>query len=550
MEYTCCLFHWTKKFDRFDSPISFRYREEDSYSSWIGGLVTLAIVCSAIFFGIWDFVPFCGRKNYSLFYYTINLKQTEEINLYKSKSSIAFDFECSSKRNPEKYENIKLDDLLELNVNYIYYTNNGENKTNSTIGIHNCNESDFYYDYNIIKVLDKNKLNKLKCLNDLNKVIKNRYQERYDNFTYYDINFESKTSSDISMLKDYLLDNDCKIEIYYIDVTVDVEDYERPIKPFLNEVFLQLDPDFHVRMNTFFMNEYFENNDDLFFASKGSPKINNLFSRTEQYFLHRGSNTGENSFARIYIRADTRKMEIRRKYQTLLEFFADTFSFWDYLFLVCTFLLRGYNKMCLNYAISFELQEKLIPIIQRKNKINKYLNFSKLNDSVILKPTRNKSQEAFTEGSIGAIDDKDIRSDQVNKKMRKGNDKDYSIRRFKIKSCLIPILLWDYIWNKINICECNKHCKCCLCESKKKSLYFPSEKIVNEKLDIIHYLNNILFFEKIKDKLNYYYKSPLIKNDFFEQENNINFGYNSDKGFYRYNKKFNSSIIKDVKKNV
>ena len=185
--------------------------------------------------------------------------------------------------------------------------------------------------------MEKNKINKLKCLNDLNKVVKNRYQDKQDNFTYYDLNFISKTSSDISMIKDYLLDNDCKIEVFYIDVTIDVDDYEKPIKPFLNEVFLQLDQDFHVRMNTFFMNEYFESDEYLFFPEKTSPKINNLFSRTEQYFLHRGANTGENSFARIYIRADTRKVEIRRKYQTLPEFFADTFSFWDYLFLVCKF---------------------------------------------------------------------------------------------------------------------------------------------------------------------------------------------------------------------
>lgn len=550
MDYTCCFYHWTKKFDRFDNPISFRYRDEDSYSSWIGGLITLVIVCLAIIFGILDFVPFCQRKNYSLFYYTINLKQTEEINLYKSKSSIAFDFECSNKRNSQKYKNIKLDDLLELNVNYTYYTNNGENKNTSIIGIHNCEESDFYYNYNLMKVLDENKLNKLKCLNDLNKVVKNRYQDRYDNFTYYDINFESKTSSDIPMIKDYLLDNDCKIELYYVDVTVDVKDYEKPIKPFLNEVFLQLDPDFHVRMNTFFMNEYFENNNDLFFVSKSSPKINNLFSRTEQYFLHRGSNTGENSFARIYIRADTRKMEIRRKYQTLLEFFADTFSIWDYLFLVCTFFLNGYNKICLNYAISFELQEKLIPIIQRKNKLNKFFNFSKLNDDILLRPTRTKSQEIFTEANTEAIDDKDISCDTINKKIRKSIDKEYTGRRFKKKCCLIPLLLWDYIWNKINICECNENCKCCLCESKKDNIYFPAEKIINEKLDIIYYLNNILLFEKIKDKLNYYYKNPCVMNDFFDQEKGINFGYNSDKGFYRYNKKIKSSLIKDAKKNV
>ena len=250
-KYSLCFCHWLKKFDGFETPVTFRYRGNDTYSSWIGGFISIGIVLTSLIFGIWDFIPFYKSKNYSLYYYTINLNETEEINLYKSKSSIAFGFECSSKSNIEKYKNIKLEDLIELNAKYIYYSNNGQNKNSLTIDIHDCTEFDFYYNNNILKDLEKNKINKLKCLNDLNKVVKNRYQDKQDNFTYYDLNFISKTSSDISMIKDYLLDNDCKIEVFYIDVTIDVDDYEKPIKPFLNEVFLQLDQDFHVRMNTF-----------------------------------------------------------------------------------------------------------------------------------------------------------------------------------------------------------------------------------------------------------------------------------------------------------
>ena len=119
-------------------------------------LITFAIIFLVLFFSIWDFIPFYQRKNYSLYYSTINLNQTEEINLYKSKSSIAFDFECSSKSNYEKYKNIKLEDLIELK--YIYYTNKAQNKNSSTIDIHKCKESNFYYNKNILKTLEKNKL--------------------------------------------------------------------------------------------------------------------------------------------------------------------------------------------------------------------------------------------------------------------------------------------------------------------------------------------------------------------------------------------------------
>ena len=546
--------HCAKKYDKFEAPITFRYKGDDSYSSWLGGAVTFVMVFLALFFSIWDFIPFCQRKNYSFYYYTINLDRTEEINLYKSKSSIAFNFECSSNSNYEKYKNTKLEDLIEINAKYIYYTNQGQNKNSSTIDIHNCEESDFYYNSNILRTLDKNKLNKLKCLNDLNRVIKNRYQDKQDNFTYYDLNFVSKKSSDISMIKDYLLDNDCKIELYYIDVSTDVDDYKKPIKPFLNEAFLQLDPDFHVRMNTYFMNEYFKSDNYLFFNDEGSTKITNLFSRTEQYFLHRGANTEENSFARIYIRADTRKIEIRRKYQTLLEFFADAFSFWDYLFIVFHFLLYGYNKMCLSYAISYELKKKFLPIIERKNRKNKYINFTKINKTNVesLNAINLKSQTNQTGANLENVEYINTNGKEINKNKKENKDLDKSDykRRLRDKTKTSLILLWDYFWNKINICECNEKCSSCLCLNKKKNnLYYDGEKILKEKLDITYYINNILLFENIKNKNNYYYKSPIIMDNYFEKEKDINSGYNSDNGFYRINKKNIFSIKKYVKKN-
>ena len=79
--------------DFFHVPISFRYKNDDSYSTFIGGLFSLIFFILVSGFGIYYAIPFCNRKNYSLFYYTINLNKTEEINLEESKASLAFGFE-------------------------------------------------------------------------------------------------------------------------------------------------------------------------------------------------------------------------------------------------------------------------------------------------------------------------------------------------------------------------------------------------------------------------------------------------------------------------
>ena len=76
MEKINKFFEWI---DRFNVPISFRYKGDDNYSTFLGGLITTIIFLLTAGFGIYYFIPFVNRKNYSLYYYTINLNQTEEI---------------------------------------------------------------------------------------------------------------------------------------------------------------------------------------------------------------------------------------------------------------------------------------------------------------------------------------------------------------------------------------------------------------------------------------------------------------------------------------
>ena len=168
--------------DLFYVPISFRYKKEDSYSTCIGGIFSFILIILITAFGIYYFIPFVNRENYSLYYYTINLNQTEEIDLRKSKAALAFGFECSNKANAELYKEISIEDLLELKAKYVFYKNKGKDKKNLAINIHNCNISDFYDDENLIKSISKNRMNELKCLDNLDQIIKNRYQDKHDNF--------------------------------------------------------------------------------------------------------------------------------------------------------------------------------------------------------------------------------------------------------------------------------------------------------------------------------------------------------------------------------
>jgi hypothetical protein len=497
--------------DRFNIPISLRYKDDDNYSTLLGGIVSLSIILIALGFGIYYFIPFAKKENYSLYYYTINLKRTEEINLFKSKTALAFKFDSSNHNNEERYKNLTLDELLELEVEYKIKLEKKdvENKTN-IINTHKCNISDFHNDRKLINSEEEKKLASFTCIDDLNKVVKNGYQDTHDVFTYYDIEIKAKNESVIPIIEQFLLDNDCKIELYYVDVKIEVDDYEEPIKPFVNEVFLQLDPSLQLRMNTFFMNSYFESNNDYFFPTKSPQKINNLFSRTEQYFLHRGANTGKDSFGRIYIRADARKLEVKRKYQTVMEYFADAFSFWEDLFLICSIIFNIYNKFSLDHYIKNELfffkgkNNKYFNISKNGKKIkllieksNNYLNFPKDNVDMKLpkkydnnKKINDEKQEEINQPINTETSEINIQN-SINEKK---NDK-----KINLKNCKYFLRELKYAFIKLkSLLKCKK-CKCK--KTKLENQLKKADDIINRKLDVIYYIKKMMVLDILYDKI-------------------------------------------------
>ena len=173
------------------------------------------------------------------------------------------------------------------------------------------------------------------------------------------------------------------------------------------------------------MNEYFESHDDLFFPHEGKEIINSLFSRTEQYFLNIES-TGENSFAKIYIRADTKKIEIERTYQNLLEFFADSFSFWEVIFILCELIFCPLNRISLSYLIQKELfffkekkDNKYFHVSQKTKQIKNLIKLTNLNNQDVLSYQNDKNDNNInfdTENSVTNIEIPNEEDNNVNNK--------------------------------------------------------------------------------------------------------------------------------------
>ena len=108
------------------------------------------------------------------------------------------------------------------------------------------------------------------------------------------------------------------------------------------------------------MNQYLYDDDALMavFDEEQKPKqMKTLFSRYDEYSLYIGLDREKNKplnkeyYAKLYMRADTKKTDIRRTYQKLTEFFADASSLliaiYDFLIIIILFINNFYAEQAI-----------------------------------------------------------------------------------------------------------------------------------------------------------------------------------------------------------
>ena len=367
--------NFLRKIDIFGVSFNFKYKTKDKYSTAYGGLILLIFSFLALTFGIYYLIPFINRNNLSIIYYTMNIPKTESIILKDSKAAFGIGLDCEDKTD------LKANDVFTFESNYTLYIKdkNGKYDKNRTrLASHLCTYSDFYNNYN--ESFDYLGLKKYNCLDEFNHDIKGIYSDQI--FSYYEFTITAKDKTDY--VDEYLMKNDCKLQMFYTDITIDLSNYKEPIKPYLNSFFVQLNPTLFIKRNVFFMNQYLYDDDELLavFNEEQKPKqMKTLFSRYEEYSLYIGLErektypSNYQYYAKIYIRADTKKTDIKRTYQKLTEFYADASSLliavYDFLNIIISIISNFYAE-----------QSVIKKLFIFKEMDDKYFHFSKKTDKI------------------------------------------------------------------------------------------------------------------------------------------------------------------------
>ena len=390
-----------RKLDVFGVPYSFKYRDKEKYTTALGGLFVVLFIAAALFMGIYYFIPFYNRKNYTTVYYTLTMAKTEVVNFGVSETAFAIGLNCWTGS-----DGTVAGDLFRIDHKYIYYKLEEEYKKNTDmISTHQCTKADFYNRYD--ETFDGSSIYNYQCMDDTDRGIEGIFTSPI--FSYYEFDVYAKNNSQalLDKITDYLTENDCKLQIYYSDNTVDISDYEEPIKSYVEAVFIQLNPTLSIRRNIYFMNQYLYDDNYLIWVfgdDDDARYIKTLFSRYEEYSLYQGTTRAKGSsdytnYAKVYIRADTKRTDVKRKYQKVMEFYADASSLlialYDVLIIIFNYINQFWAEQNLSKIIFFfkDLEESGLNVKKRGAQIQELLDITGAAASPSKTSQKNSSKE-------------------------------------------------------------------------------------------------------------------------------------------------------------
>ena len=308
-----------RKIDIFGVPYSFKFKSEEKYKTPIGGLFLILLFSAGLGMGIYYFIPFYNRKTFTTVYYTLRTAKAERINFAESKTPMAFGLNCW-----EGYDGTTADQLLKVDFLYVHWKleDNDYKKSISTLGSHSCTKNDFYNAFD--ETFDGSTIYNYQCLDDPSIPIEGIWTSEIFSYFQFEVNAKNNSRDLLDKIDAYLIENDCKLQIYFADNTIDIDDYQNPIKSYIEAIFIQINPTLSIRKNIYFMNQYLYDDDYLVGIfpddNKEFSRKKTLFSRFEDYSLYQGLNRQKDStdylnFVKLYIRADTKITEVKRRYQ-------------------------------------------------------------------------------------------------------------------------------------------------------------------------------------------------------------------------------------------
>ena len=437
-------------------------------------------------------------------YYTVNSNEGETIHLNDKFITFGFGLTVESSDRPYECNENAINNLFDINVKFTTMQDS-KKKDSFNIETHNCQKrTDFPEQFS--ESLYKN----LKCINreyTPNGIFTDK------EFSYYTISVAARSPnyySDAIKIEEKLAKCDCKLQFYYTDIEVDFNNKANPFRIFLNSMFLQLNPTLIQKKNIYYMNYHLTDDDSIirFGNGGGKEEIRTGLSRVEDYATYKGANGRYNwyedyqYYSKIYIRADNKKIDIKRKYQDFMEFYADNSGLLLSIFWILGVIFAYYDRVVTNHSIS----KKLFYFEGIKD--NQFKEFKLIKNLIKEKEEFEKKHNKDGQGSH--VSTYGVKVVEINTRDRMLNNNFFPSdtsasfhpkNKEKSKGIIDEKDLIDY--SSYNIFDMIKGFKIFCCKTKKTeikaNLLEQAKEIIFTKLDVIYYIRNMILFEKINE---------------------------------------------------
>ena len=528
---TECQFNFGE-YDIFAVPFNFKYQRMDKYSTGLSFTFSCFFLAFSFIFFCIHFALFTLRSNYDLKIYSLtDYWDYMHFGVFymNSKLDFAYRLDCGKYNTNKSPENLL--DLLDVNIKVNYINHNGYMPFNYSdyfdiFNSFNCKYNSDYGQFEKINTIEKSNY---KCLN-LSKLSQGKnYFVNYEMI----ISLKGDSKSNFSYVNDYLLNNDCKIELSFTDYDIIVDRYSDPFNRYQRSLFLKLNSYSISEMDIYFMNRKLIDN-NIFIKYIKKTRENIVFSYYKEKFNYKGNYTSRlklietdrdyKTYAKIYIKPDIKTLSVIRQYQTIWEFIGYLSSILMAIYTLLDFIFGIYNRFNLYHSLTkkifffkdvkdehlnyFPNDHKIINLINKMkglnnnndNNISFYENIIKTNikNSMLLNQKESKEPKNTADGQ----------DSNINFEIPKDIESNISQKKFKPRKIEFSYNIFEIFFHK---CLCL--CKCCISQNLelKRQITSKAEGILTDKLDIVLFIRNAMLLDLMKKILLGDDKESIIK---------------------------------------
>ena len=332
-----------KSCDYFGVTFNFHYKTKEKFRSMTGGIIFILFLIISITYVSINLIQFLRRENMNIIWYKTQTPSTYTIN-FKNYSLIhAFGLKCSGLISGKEY------DYFKLFVNHVELTqiNGKTNYYKTPINYSLCTKEHFNNQFN--DSIDSYGLNQRYCFDDNNITIRGLYSEEIYQFVELTIAMTKTEKEDYETYYDLLTTNDCTFQLYHTDYGIDIHDFNNPVIPYIRQEFLKLSPIEFNKMEIYYLTQEFMSDKNYLFNNY-HIKYFAGFSMFSSFSLYKGSDRllkkpdDYDKLGKFFLRADTGKSIILRKYMKFTEFLANVSSLISQITLILFVIMSKFNK--------------------------------------------------------------------------------------------------------------------------------------------------------------------------------------------------------------